>query len=112
MTASNTHVHGVNLTSRHQLGFFHRALYCIDRGLDIDHDTLLHASGWVGADTHDLHTAIRIDLAHHGDDLRGADVETDNHLLALLLSHYPSPLFCAPCIASSASLNVTAAPYS
>jgi hypothetical protein len=41
----------------------------------------------VGADAHDLHTTNRIDLADNRDDLRGADIESDNHLLALLLSH-------------------------
>ena len=112
VTAGDTHVNGVDLTARHQLGFLYRALYRIDRGFDIDHDTLFHTSGWMRADAHDLHTTIRVDLADNRDDLRGADIESDNHLLALLLSHYPSPLFCAPCIASSASLNVTAAPYS
>ena len=77
----------VNLTSRHQLRLFYRALDGVNRGFDVDDDPFLHPAGRMRADANDFHFTVIVDLPDHCDDLRGPDIEPDNHLLADRIAH-------------------------
>ena len=77
----------VNLTSRHQLRLFYRALDGVNRGFDVDDDPFLHPAGRMRADANDFHFTVSVDLPYHCDDLRGPDIEPDNHLLADRVAH-------------------------
>ena len=112
MASGDAHVDRVDLTTRHQFCFLYRALYRVDGRLDVDHDALLHAPGGMRANAHHLHATVGINLSDNGNYLRGANIKPHDHLLAVPIGHYSSPLFCTACIASPASLNVTAAPCS
>ena len=80
MAAGNTRVDRVNPATRHQFGFFHRTLYRLDRGFDIDHHATLEPAGGMGTDTHHLNGPVHFALADDRNHFRGSDIEADNHV--------------------------------
>ena len=112
MASRNTDINRVNLAARHQLRFLHSALDGIDRGFNIDHDTLFHASRRVRPNTDNLNTSVGVNLADHGNNLGGPNIETDNHLFTLGVGHQPSPPTLVSCMDWRTSPKVTAAPCS
>ena len=78
VAAGDAGVHRVDLAAGHQLGFFDRALDRLHGRVDVDDHALLQAARRMRADADDFDRAVGDDLADDRDDLRGADVETDD----------------------------------
>ena len=87
VAAGDAGVHRMDLAARHELGLFHRALDGLHGGLDVDHHALLQAARRMGADADDLELTVRLQLAHDGDHLAGADVETHYQISVGAFSH-------------------------
>ena len=80
VAAGDAGVDALDLAAGHQLGFLDGALDRLHRRLDVHHHALLQAAGGVRTDADHLEHAVLGHLADDGDDLGGADVETDDHL--------------------------------
>ena len=83
MRTGDAREHGLDLAIGHQLGLFERALDGIDGGFDVDHYALLEAARIVAAHADNFDPAVRRNLRDHGNDLGGADIETDNEVLVV-----------------------------
>ncbi len=93
--SADRQVHRADLDAGHQLGFLDRLLDRLDRRLEIDDDAALQALRFGDADADHIDAAVVQQLADHGADLGGADVET--HHVSFLSCHDSSrrPYFFA-----------------
>ena len=80
-------VDGVNITPRHQFGFFDGALNRMHGRLDIDDDALLEAARRMRPDADHFDHAVFIDLTDNRHDFRRADVQTNDQVLVHAFRH-------------------------
>ena len=86
VTARDACPHITDLAIGHEFGFLERALDRIDGRLDVHHHAFLQSARWRAAHSNDLETAFWPHLRDDSRDLRRADVESDNQILALFSS--------------------------
>src|SRR5688500_12661019 len=108
VAAGNPRVHRMYAAARHQLGFFDCALYGLHRGFDVDDSDLLQAACTVTTYADYAQASIRIDFAHDGHHLGCANVETDNHVIAVWVSHSVVPALSSLFSLSTNTLSLTA----
>src|SRR6516165_8285545 len=80
VTAGNAGEHRVDLAAGHELGFLHRALDRLHRGLDVDHHAFFESARGLRAEAEQLDRAVEPHLPDERHHLRGADVETDDEV--------------------------------
>jgi len=86
VAAGNSGPYVTDLAIGHELGFLERALDRVDGRLYVYHHALLQSARRGAAHSDDLEAAFRLHLGDDGRDLRRADIETDDQILAFFSS--------------------------
>ena len=87
MTAGNANMDRMNLTSRHQLRLFYRALDGVNRGFDVDDDPFFQAARRMRTDADHFDRPFLIELADDCDNLGGADIQANDQVFVRSLRH-------------------------
>ena len=78
MGAGNAGKYRMNLTIRHEFGFFDSALDRLLGRFNIDHHATLQPARGMRAQAHDLNRTVGLNFADDSNDFAGADIEPDD----------------------------------
>src|SRR5690554_1800770 len=80
VAAGDTGIHRMNPATRHQLGFFYRALNGLNRHFNVHHHSALETARRMGTNTDDFDGSVHLALADNRNHLGGSDIQADNHV--------------------------------